>query len=113
MCVRHGGTTRAEDDPSPAHTSGANAEPDRPACMTEIRGDGFAHAMGSGRRRAMKRLWVLPLVLFLAGTSNALAQDVRYNFDKQANFGTFRTYKWVPIKGAQPVSDLVDKQIKS
>ena len=61
----------------------------------------------------MKRLWVLPLVLFLAGTSNAFAQDVRYNFDKQANFGTFKTYKWVPIKGAQPLSDLADKQIKS
>jgi hypothetical protein len=46
----------------------------------------------------MKRLLVLPLlVLFLAGASNALAQDVRYNFAKEANFTGFKTYKWVPI----------------
>jgi uncharacterized protein DUF4136 len=61
----------------------------------------------------MKRLSVLSLVLLLTGASHALAQDVRYNFAKEANFGTFKTYKWVPIKGAQPLSDLVDGQIKS
>ena len=60
----------------------------------------------------MKRLFVLPLVLFLAGASNVLAQDVRYNFAKETNFETFKTYKWVPIKGAEPLSDLVDGQIK-
>ena len=61
----------------------------------------------------MKRLLLLPLVLFLAGTSSALAQDVRYNFAKEANFASFKTYKWVSIKSAQPLSDLVDSQIKS
>jgi hypothetical protein len=61
----------------------------------------------------MKRLLLLPLVLFLAGTSSALAQDVRYNFAKEANFTSFKTYKWVSIKSAQPLSDLVDSQIKS
>ena len=62
----------------------------------------------------MKRLLVLPLLeLFLAGASNALAQDVRYNFAKEANFAGFKTYKWVPIKSAQPLSDLVENQIKS
>ena len=62
----------------------------------------------------MKRLLVLPLlVLFLAGATNALAQDVRYNFAKDTNFAGFKTYKWVPIKSAQPLSDLVDSQIKS
>jgi hypothetical protein len=52
-------------------------------------------------------------MLLLAGASSALAQDVRYNFDKSANFATFRTYKWVAIKGATQLSDLVDKQIKA
>ena len=62
----------------------------------------------------MKRLLVLPLlVLFLAGAGNALAQDVRYNFAKEANFAGYKTYKWVPIKSAQPLSDLVENQIKS
>ena len=62
----------------------------------------------------MQRLFVLLLGLFLAGTgSNAFAQDVRYNFDKQANFATFKTFKWVPVKGAQQVNELVDLQIKA
>jgi hypothetical protein len=61
----------------------------------------------------MKRLLVLPLLgLFLASASNAFAQDVRYNFAKEAPFSTYKTYKWVAIKSAQPLSDLVDGQIK-
>jgi hypothetical protein len=61
----------------------------------------------------MKSLVVLPVALILAGATTAAAQDVRYNFDKQASFGTFKTYKWVALKGAQPLSDLVDRQIKA
>src|SRR5262245_51564193 len=64
-------------------------------------------------RDVMKRLLLLPLVLLLASASTALAQDVRYNFDKQANFAAFKTYKWVAIKGAMPLSDLADKQVKA
>jgi hypothetical protein len=61
----------------------------------------------------MKRLFAFPLALVLASASTAAAQDVRYNFDKQANFGSFKTYKWVAIKGAQPLSELVDRQVKA
>ena len=62
----------------------------------------------------MKRLLVLPLlVLFLAGATNALAQDVRYNFAKETNFAGFKTYKWVPIKSAQPLSDLVETRSRA
>ena len=61
----------------------------------------------------MKKVFVLPLVLFLLGTSTAFAQDVRYNFDKSANFSGFKTYKWVVIKDAQPLPDLADRQVKS
>jgi Domain of unknown function (DUF4136) len=60
----------------------------------------------------MKTLSVLSLML-LVSASGALAQDVRYNFDKAANFAAFRTYKWVVIKGATQLSDLVDRQIKA
>jgi hypothetical protein len=60
----------------------------------------------------LKRRFVLPLVLLVAGASSALAQDVRYNFDKSANFPAFKTYKWVVIKGASQAGDLADKQIK-
>jgi hypothetical protein len=59
----------------------------------------------------MKRVFfVLSVVSLLAAV--CLAQDVRYNFDKSADFSKFKTYKWVPIKDASKVSDLVDKQIK-
>jgi hypothetical protein len=59
----------------------------------------------------MKRLMLFALVV-LATASTAVAQDVRYNFDKTAQFASFKTYKWVAIKGAAQVSDLVDRQIK-
>jgi Domain of unknown function (DUF4136) len=60
----------------------------------------------------MKALCQLSIVFLLAAFGSALAQDVRYNFDKNTDFSKFRTYKWVSIKGAQQVNDIVDKQIK-
>ena len=56
---------------------------------------------------------VLAFAVLLASAISAFAQDVRYNFDKQADFSQFKTYKWVNLKGAQVPSDLVDMQIKS
>ena len=50
-------------------------------------------------------------LLFTIG-SIAFAQDVRYNFDKNTDFSQFKTYKWVPMKDAAKVDDLLDKQIK-
>jgi Domain of unknown function (DUF4136) len=61
----------------------------------------------------MKKPLVLSLALVLFGASAALAQDVRYNFDKDAQFGNFKTYKWVTIKDAPPLNDLQDKQVKA
>src|SRR5215211_4958291 len=56
---------------------------------------------------------VLAFAVLLASAISAFAQDVRYNFDKQADFSQFKTYKWVNLKGAQVPSDLVDMQIKA
>src|SRR5262249_4072714 len=70
--------------------------------------------MRSDRTRkdsTMKRLFLLPFVLLLAGSATAAAQDVRYNFDSKANFASFKTYKWVTIKGAQKLSDLAERQV--
>lgn len=63
----------------------------------------------------MKTSSVLGLAsaFLLASAMSVSAQDVRYNFDKQANFAGFKTYKWVAIKGAQAPNDLVDSQIKA
>jgi len=62
---------------------------------------------------AMRRLLVLSLLLGLAGAGTAAAQDVRYNFDKSAPFASFKTYKWVQIKGAQQLNTLAESQVKA
>src|SRR6478736_5390202 len=61
----------------------------------------------------MRRLLVLSLLLGLAGAGTAAAQDVRYNFDKSAPFASFKTYKWVQIKGAQQLNTLAESQVKA
>jgi hypothetical protein len=60
----------------------------------------------------LRQVLGLALGLVLAGAVSASAQDVRYNFDKQADFAKFKTYKWVAIKGAEKPNDMVDSQIK-
>jgi Domain of unknown function (DUF4136) len=69
--------------------------------------------IASGGGEIVKTSFMLPLALLLLTASASLAQDVRYNFDRSADFSKFKTYKWVEIKDATKVSDLVDKQIKS
>jgi hypothetical protein len=59
----------------------------------------------------MKRLVFLSAMGLLLLTAGAFGQDVRYNFDKNADFSKFKTYKWVTLKDAQTVNDLVAKQI--
>ena len=62
----------------------------------------------------MKRsglLWMIALLML--GIGNAWAQDVRYNFDKDTDFSKFKTYKWVELKDAAKVDDILDKNIKS
>lgn len=60
----------------------------------------------------MKRVYFAWMAVLLMIASTAFGQDVRYNFDKNADFSKFKTYKWVAIKGANQVDDLIDKQIK-
>ena len=59
----------------------------------------------------MKKLLFFSLVGILLSVSTAVGQDVRYNFDKNSDFSKFKTYKWVPLKDATKLNDLVDKQI--
>ena len=61
----------------------------------------------------MRKFLIVTLGLFVLGCGSALAQDVRYNFDKTANFAKFKTYRWVDIKGADKADDITDKQIKA
>jgi hypothetical protein len=62
----------------------------------------------------MKRSTLLTAVaMSMLALGCAWAQDVRYNFDKDADFTKFKTYKWVVLKDATPVNDITDKEIKS
>ena len=59
----------------------------------------------------MKKALLITMVWFLLAAGAALGQDVRYNFDKNADFSKFKTYKWVAIKDAPKINDLTEKQI--
>lgn len=52
----------------------------------------------------------VPVFLLLAGV--AAAQDVRYNYDKTADFSKYKTYKWVEIKGSDK-DPMLDKQMRT
>jgi hypothetical protein len=53
------------------------------------------------------------MVMFTFGVVRASAQDVRYDFDKDKDFSKYKTYKWVPIKGADQPDELTAKRIMS
>jgi hypothetical protein len=61
----------------------------------------------------MKKLTVLALALFVFGISTAVAQDVRYDYDKDKDFSKYKTYKWVSIKNADQPDQLTAKDIVS
>jgi len=54
---------------------------------------------------------LLALVLLTLGAIGVVAQDVRYDYDKDQDFSKYKTYKWVPIKGADQPDDLTAKQL--
>lgn len=64
----------------------------------------------------MKRTSVLAAIgmatLAMLALGAAVAQDVRYNFDKKTDFSKFKTYKWVEIKDAGKFNSMVDQQVK-
>jgi hypothetical protein len=61
----------------------------------------------------MKKLAFITVAFLLWGASAAVAQDVRYDFDKDKDFSRYKTYKWVPIKGADQPDELTARSIMS
>jgi len=59
----------------------------------------------------MKRYVLLAIAILVAGATATLAQDVRYDYDKDKDFSKFKTYKWVSIKDADKADDLTSKRI--
>jgi hypothetical protein len=58
----------------------------------------------------MKRILALTTALML-GAAVAYGQDVSYNFDQQADFTKYKTYRWVQVKDAEQVDALTAQQI--
>jgi len=60
------------------------------------------------------RITTLARITFtlVLATTALVAQDVRFNYSSEADFGKFKTYKWVAIKGAEQVDQLTDQQIR-
>jgi len=54
----------------------------------------------------------VPVFLVLAVAGMAVAQDVRFNYDKTADFSKYKTYKWVEIKGSDK-DEMLDKQFRA
>ena len=42
----------------------------------------------------------------------AFAQDVRFDYDRTANFSAYRTYQWVDYKSVRAGDQLIDRDIK-
>jgi hypothetical protein len=59
----------------------------------------------------MKKLLLLTIALLMVGGGSAIAQDVRYDFDKDKDFSKYQTYRWVLIKGADEPDQLTAKKL--
>ena len=59
----------------------------------------------------MRRLILLAIALLFVAVTSAVAQDVRYDFDKDKDFSKYKTYKWVSIKDADQTDELTARQI--
>ena len=59
----------------------------------------------------MKRSILLAITLLVGVVTATVAQDVRYDFDKEKDFSKFKSYKWVTITGADQPDELTGKRI--
>ena len=59
-------------------------------------------------RRSTLSVAFLPLLI----ACRTAPVDTRYNFDSDADFSKFKTYKWVTLTDAANIADFRDKQVK-
>ena len=62
--------------------------------------------------RRTTKLGLGALVLVLAAAGTASAQRVTHDYDRNADFSQYRTYRWVEIEGAERPNQLTDGHIK-
>ena len=56
-------------------------------------------------------LKLLVVLSLLCAGSAVLAQDVKYNYDREANFAAYKTYQWAE-QGGRTRDQLLDKDIR-
>ena len=59
----------------------------------------------------MNKLIFCVIALLVVGVTATVAQDVRYDYDKDKDFSKYKSYKWVSIKGADQPDELTGKRI--
>lgn len=59
----------------------------------------------------MKKLIFFAIALLVVAVTATVAQDVRYDYDKDKDFSKYKSYKWVSIKGADKPDELTGKRI--
>jgi Domain of unknown function (DUF4136) len=60
---------------------------------------------------SMKKLIFFAIALLVVSVTGTLAQDVRYDYDKDKDFSKYKTYKWVSIKGADQPDELTGRRV--
>jgi hypothetical protein len=60
----------------------------------------------------MLTMQVTFIAAFLLMAACAYGQDVHYNYDRSANFATYKTYQWVDIPGGKVPDSLIDRAIR-
>jgi hypothetical protein len=68
-------------------------------------------ARGFRMKRIKRSLFLLPLLLLLAGAVSTSAQKVKYNYSQGTDFSKYKTYKWVRVENRRYPNDLMDEQI--
>jgi hypothetical protein len=66
----------------------------------------------AGKKEVPMRL-VRTLVPLSLTAMAGYAQDVHYNYDRNADFAKYKTYRWVEIDGAIHLDALTDQQLKN
>lgn len=61
----------------------------------------------------MRSVLLITLALFASISLNSSAEDFKYNFDRNADFSSFKTYKWIELAGTGSVDELTDKRIRA
>ncbi len=60
----------------------------------------------------MKNILIMIALVVASISVPVVAQEVRYDYDRGADFSKYKTYKWVQIPGAQMPNQLTDQHIR-